>query len=173
MRSRYEGLERRQVDDLVFVVRGPRVGRGGHEVLSAALRCEPPARALVTGEQRRGRPRLEQHVADRAPLHYGQGRDPFAHELEDFSEPAAGAVTTQQFQDDVLGLHPLRQAPAQFHGHDRGTGDPQAVSRKCDGNIEAAGTHCEHSCGACHGRVGIGPHKEPPRNGEPLQVHDV
>ncbi len=146
-------LQRGEVDLFALVVAGAVLGAQLGPLVSALLRGQPLAHPLVAWEDRPGRARLDDHVADRGAFGDRQRGHAVAGELEDRARAAAHTVSAQQFQDDVLGLHPVGQSSRQRDLDDARRAELVAVAGHRDGDVEATGAGREHPNGTGHRRV--------------------
>jgi hypothetical protein len=170
---RDQWLERGEVDDLDLVVRRAGIRRQLDEIVLAALHRQPLASARVAREDGHRRPRLQGHVADGAPLRHREGLHALPYELEALSVTTSNAVTPEQLEHDVLGLHPVREPATQLDGDDGRAREPQSVSGQRYRDVEAARAHRQHPRRPRRRRVRVRSDQQLPRPRETLQVHAV
>ena len=112
---------------------------------------------VVDREERRGRPELGTHVADRRPVGQGEGRQAIARELD---ERADDAVRAEQFRDDedeVGRGRAARQRAVQADTDDVRHRLIQRLAEQDGLGFDAAHAVAEDAQAVDHRRVRVGP----------------
>ena len=106
-------LKSRQIDLLVHVVVGIRVGYQFGPVCFASLRLQEAVYFSIGGKNRSRRSQFRSHVGDHVAIHRGESGKAWSVIFDDTADAAANIVPPQHFQDHVLRANPVRERSRQ------------------------------------------------------------
>ena len=158
-----------QLDDLVV----HRVGvcGDGNKVRLPTLRLHKRARDLVRRENGGGGAQLGAHIRDGRALGDGERRHAFPAVFDDLPDAALDREAAQQFQNNVLGRDPRREAAGEVDAENARHFDAVRAAAHRHGHVQTAGAEGQHADAAAGRRMAVRPDERFPGDSEALQMH--